>query len=512
MQDWDPAWDIDAETAAFIARTEAAYPAEPPAGSSPGVAAERAAYDAMCRAFRAPRPPDLAVEEIDGPVPMRRYRPAAPEGAQVLYLHGGGFVLGGLDSHDDVCAEIAATANVRLTAAAYRLAPEYRHPAQLQDAAEAYAAVAAAGPTLLVGDSAGATLAAGLALGPARGAAGLVLIYPALGGDALGLPSYRSRAEAPMLTARGMAAYARHRGAALGLAGQHLAQELRSRAWRAAASTGAPRRPGGGSAEEVSPPPPTPPTWTFKIRARPQGVEFHNGQTVTAEDVTATLRRHSDENRKSGALGIMQAASNRPDGDTVVITSPRQRRPALPAGRLPPDHPAQWRQGQPRRGHLHRPLQGGRTSPACATAERFANHWNQTVRPLPTRSRSSSSTTPPRALGAAVGPGAHHQPRRAEDRPTCWRVPGVTIKQRLGPRALRVHHALQHRALRQQRPAHGAEIRDQPRGDGRQDPAGYGSVGNDIPINAAYPLFDESIPQRAYDPDQAADFYKKLRP
>jgi acetyl esterase len=210
MQDWDPAWDIDAETAAFIARTEAAYPAEPPAD----VAAERAAYDAMCRAFRAPRPPGLAVEEIDGPVPMRRYRPAAPEGAQVLYLHGGGFVLGGLDSHDDVCAEIAAAAGVTLTAVAYRLAPEHRHPAQLEDAAAAFAAVAPVGPTLLVGDSAGATLAAGLALGPARGAAGLVLIYPALGGDALGLPSYRSRAEAPMLTTAGMAAYARHRGAA----------------------------------------------------------------------------------------------------------------------------------------------------------------------------------------------------------------------------------------------------------------------------------------------------------
>ena len=38
---------------------------------------------------------------------------------------------------------------------------------------------------------------------------------------------------------------------------------------------------------------------------------------------------------------------------------------------------------------------------------------------------------------------------------------------------------------------------------------GYGSIGNDMPINASYPLFDESIPQRSYDPDKAADYYKK---
>ena len=43
--------------------------------------------------------------------------------------------------------------------------------------------------------------------------------------------------------------------------------------------------------------------WTLKIR---KGVEFHNGKTVTADDVVATLERHSDENSKSGALGFME--------------------------------------------------------------------------------------------------------------------------------------------------------------------------------------------------------------
>ncbi|MGY9047907.1 MAG: ABC transporter substrate-binding protein, partial [Rhodobacterales bacterium] len=43
--------------------------------------------------------------------------------------------------------------------------------------------------------------------------------------------------------------------------------------------------------------------WTFKIR---KGVKFHNGKDLTPDDVLATLKRHSDENSKSGALGVMQ--------------------------------------------------------------------------------------------------------------------------------------------------------------------------------------------------------------
>jgi len=58
--------------------------------------------------------------------------------------------------------------------------------------------------------------------------------------------------------------------------------------------------------------------WTLKIR---DGVEFHNGKTVTAEDVAATLERHSDEKSKSGALGYMKGIETiKASGKEVVLT------------------------------------------------------------------------------------------------------------------------------------------------------------------------------------------------
>ncbi|RWO95089.1 MAG: twin-arginine translocation signal domain-containing protein, partial [Mesorhizobium sp.] len=58
--------------------------------------------------------------------------------------------------------------------------------------------------------------------------------------------------------------------------------------------------------------------WTFKIR---QDVEFHNGKTVTAEDVVATLERHSNKESQSGALGLMTGIESlKADGRDVVIT------------------------------------------------------------------------------------------------------------------------------------------------------------------------------------------------
>ena len=59
-------------------------------------------------------------------------------------------------------------------------------------------------------------------------------------------------------------------------------------------------------------------TWTFKIR---KGVTFHNGKTMTADDVLATLERHSDADSKSGALGIMQGIDSiKAEGDKVIIS------------------------------------------------------------------------------------------------------------------------------------------------------------------------------------------------
>ncbi|HQU67462.1 MAG TPA: alpha/beta hydrolase [Albidovulum sp.] len=192
---------IDAETWSFIRETDRYYP---PDAVTLDMAGQRRVYDAMCRAFYRGRPEGLSVEDrAMGGVPCRVYSPASPR-ATVVYFHGGGFVVGGLDSHDDVCAEIADGCGVRVVSVDYRLAPEHRHPAHFDDAFAATLAVAAAfpGTLILAGDSAGGNLAAAVAhaaraKGPAI--AGQVLIYPGLGGDQ-SRGSYVTHAEAPMLT------------------------------------------------------------------------------------------------------------------------------------------------------------------------------------------------------------------------------------------------------------------------------------------------------------------------
>lgn len=200
----------DPEVIAFIEKTLAFYPADTFGYSA---AENRALYDRYAAAFRAPRPSGVTTEDftIAGSeparmIPARRYRSAqhAHPDVGVLYLHGGGFVLGGLDSHDDVCAEMAARTGIDVVSIDYRLAPEHLHPAQLDDAEAAYIALGEHYPCLIVaGDSAGGNLAAALCLRcRARGhrqPVGQVLIYPGLGGDA-DKGSYLQNAEAPMLT------------------------------------------------------------------------------------------------------------------------------------------------------------------------------------------------------------------------------------------------------------------------------------------------------------------------
>ena len=200
---------LDEEIWAFVRRSESFYP---PETASYPVVRQREVYDAMCRAFHAGRPAGvLATDKSTGPVALRHYQRVATGGAGVvLYMHGGGFVVGGLESHDDVCAEICAQTGCDVVAVDYRLCPEHSHPAALEDALHAYdwARKMLAGPIVLVGDSAGGNLAAAVA-GARRGdtrVAGQVLIYPGLGGDkAHG--SYVTHAQAPMLNAADLAFY-----------------------------------------------------------------------------------------------------------------------------------------------------------------------------------------------------------------------------------------------------------------------------------------------------------------
>jgi acetyl esterase len=202
---------IDAETWAFIEKTNAYYP---PDTIDYTITQQRAIYDRMCREFFAGYPQGVSAETTtiaDG-VPVRIYRNAAPnKAAMVLYIHGGGFILGGLDSHDDVCAELCARTGYEVVSVDYRLAPEHLHPAAFDDAMDAFewAARTYDRPVVLCGDSAGGNLCAAVAhatRGHVKKPAGQMLIYPGLGGDHSN-GSYVTHAEAPMLTVRDLDFY-----------------------------------------------------------------------------------------------------------------------------------------------------------------------------------------------------------------------------------------------------------------------------------------------------------------
>jgi acetyl esterase len=187
---------IDAATWAFIAKSESFYP---PETASYSIDRQREIYDQMCRQFFQGYPLGVTAHDTQyGQVPCRVYPGAGP--ASVLYLHGGGFVVGGLASHDDVCAEIRARSGLSVVCADYRLSPEHLHPIAFDDACAV--ACALQGPLVLVGDSAGGNLAAATAhvlRGTGVQILGQVLIYPALGGD-VNAGSYLTNANAPMLT------------------------------------------------------------------------------------------------------------------------------------------------------------------------------------------------------------------------------------------------------------------------------------------------------------------------
>lgn len=178
----------------------------PPDAVTFTMAEQRAFYDRYCAHFRKPRPAGVLAEDVRyANVPCRHYRPEGAAGAPLLvYLHGGGFVLGGLDSHDDVCAEICDGGRIEVVAVDYRLAPEHPFPAAFEDCWAALKAIASTNAEVIVGgDSAGGNLAAALAIKARDDQAprlkGQVLIYPGLGGD-MTTGSYVAQAHAPGLS------------------------------------------------------------------------------------------------------------------------------------------------------------------------------------------------------------------------------------------------------------------------------------------------------------------------
>ena len=151
-------------------------------------------------------------DSVAGTVPIRIYRPTAADNLPcIVFFHGGGWVIGDLETHDSACRMLAEETGQVVIAVDYRLAPEYPYPAPMQDSYEAFCWIHAHSSDLnidnqklsVAGDSAGGNLAAVICL-RARDESGpaishQLLIYPVTDA-AMDTVSYRDNGEGYMLS------------------------------------------------------------------------------------------------------------------------------------------------------------------------------------------------------------------------------------------------------------------------------------------------------------------------
>ncbi len=179
----------------------------------------RVFFDSM----QLPRP-EVKVAEVEdrrvpgpaGEVPVRIYRPDGPATLPgLVYFHGGGWVIGSIETHDGSCRDLANRIGCVVVSVDYRLAPEHPHPAAAEDCYAATKWVSENATALgvdatrigIAGDSAGGNLAAVVALmARDRGGPALrhqLLVYPVTDAD-FSRPSYRENAEGYLLTTKAM--------------------------------------------------------------------------------------------------------------------------------------------------------------------------------------------------------------------------------------------------------------------------------------------------------------------
>ncbi|MER9580737.1 ABC transporter substrate-binding protein [Mesorhizobium sp. M0276] len=250
-------------------------------------------------------------------------------------------------------------------------------------------------------------------------------------------------------------------------------------------------------------------TWTFKIR---KGVTFHNGKNVTPEDVVATLERHSDEKSKSGALGLMTEIERiKADGGNVVI-SLKEANADFPY--LMGDY------------HLMIQPNGGKDNPnegiSCGpykvvsnepgvrhVLEKYDGYWNSDIGHASTVEIIVINDATARM--SALQSGQVNMINRVEPKIVglIKRVSGVTVRNVSG-RGFYPFNMFCNTA-----PFDSNDLRLALKyAMNREEMVdrilmGYGSIGNDIPINKAYPLSPDDLEQRPFDPDKAAFHYKK---
>jgi len=165
-------WQPDPATRELLQMIEEA--GIPPMHSVPLADARQAMLDGRVNDIDPPALPKVEDRTIDGPggdLALRCYYPgSAPEGglSTLLYFHGGGFVIGDLDTHDTLCRQLCELAQVLVISVDYRLAPEHHYPAPVEDALASFSWLqrefrqVGADPARVAvgGDSAGGALAA----------------------------------------------------------------------------------------------------------------------------------------------------------------------------------------------------------------------------------------------------------------------------------------------------------------------------------------------------------------
>lgn len=164
---------------------------------------------------------DFAIQGPAGAIPVRAYIPEGTGPFPILvYFHGGGWTIGNIDTHENVCTALCSSADVVVVSVEYRLAPEHPFPAQLEDAyaavewASEFAGDISGDPDRIAvgGDSAGGNLAAAVSL-MARDQDGpdlthQLLIYPAVASPTVhAFDSYEENAEGYFLERESMAWY-----------------------------------------------------------------------------------------------------------------------------------------------------------------------------------------------------------------------------------------------------------------------------------------------------------------
>jgi len=250
--------------------------------------------------------------------------------------------------------------------------------------------------------------------------------------------------------------------------------------------------------------------WVFKIR---KGIPFSNGKDMTPDDVMKTMERHSNEDSQSGALGIMKGiAGMKVDGDNFIVDL-ETANADLPY--LMADY------------HLMIQPDGGMDNPGAAIGtgaytleidepgvrhafKRRDDYWDSENRGFADEVEQlvlNDAT----ARTAALQSGQVHAINRVDPKVAALldRAPNLSVKSASG----RGHYVFI--AHKDTAPFDNNDVMLALKyAINREEMVdkilrGYGSIGNDMPINESYPLFDASIPQREHSIEKAKEHYAK---